>query len=339
MWKYIEVIILLVLSTAPALAAPVPQWQTTATPINPGASVVFSSVAADAGGVYAAGAEMVDGRPVGCHLEKRGQNGALLWSSSVGVGAVACSGVAADPGGVTVGATVPGYPGGNFLTRLDLAGNVVWSSYLGIIADIKAGNTGIYAVSLNAPGYQITKYAFDGAVIWSRMADVPVSGIYHIYSDLAVSSSGVFAAGSVQFSDGSEAAVIERRDLNTGAIIWSDTLLRGNGYTSAKSISVNNEGVYVAFYSTGVNDLAKYSIADGSLVWSKSPVLPTDPTYDLVLADSTGIFVCAGRLQKLDFSGSVTWLAGIAGAKLSKVGSQIYYVLYGSGNIGRIDDL
>lgn len=284
-------------------------WEQTS---NPSSGIDWASgVAVDGMAIYVAGIDNTAGN-YQWRIEKRDlNNGALIWqqTSNPGPGNDVVSGVAVDGTGIYVVGTYNISPGdyGWRIEKRDLSsGALVWEQISNPTAENDEANgiaidgTGIYVVGVdNATGYwqwRIEKRDLNtGSIIWQQTFN-PSSG-----SDKAT---GVASYGSAIYVVGTEMVTgtdyrwrIEKRDLNTGLLIWQQTPNPGAWGDWPSDIAVDSSGIYVVgVEQLSANDfqwrMEKRDLKTGTLIWTttSNPSSAEDRANGIGI-DGSGIYV------------------------------------------------
>jgi hypothetical protein len=259
----------------------------------PSSSNIANAITVNANGVYVGGFDFIPGNKQ-FRLEKRNlTTGALI--TGFGTSGVITSnptssddqinGIAIDGSGVYVTGSQEVCLGCNSKWRIEkrdlTTGTVIWFqiSDPSVTPDgsnaITVDSSGVYVVG--TVGISIFNWAwrvekrdlFTGDTIWTQTIDPTFAGD----SPLAIAAdpSGIYVAGAVfdTIAGSGDRWRIEKRDLSTGGIIWSQS---GNG-ERAQGIAVDTSGIYVAgnhFFSASDDDwrIEKRDLFAGTLMSS-----------------------------------------------------------------------
>jgi hypothetical protein len=185
-------------------------------------------------------------------------------------------------------------------------GSLIWGavSSLGSAYSVAVDSTGIYVVGYdNIPGnyeWRIEKRNLnDGSVIWATTTNPTIQS--DVAYSVAVDSTGIYVVGGDYTNQAgiySGRWRIEKRNLNDGSVIWATTTDFSINIDIARSVTVDNTGVYIVGNDAspgGLNNqwrIEKRNLNDGSLIWSvtSNPSDDNDVPYS-VAVDSTGIYV------------------------------------------------
>ena len=159
-----------------------------------------------------------------------------------------------------------------------------------------------------------------GAVIWTQYSLLS-TGFDDIWS-ITADASGVYVAGHDNNLGSSNAQWhIEKRDLNTGAIIWSQLSNTSSNNEWAQAITVDASGIYVAGNDRkfGVNSpqwrIEKRNLSTGAISWTRTVHINGNGNDNAtaITADASGVYVAGkaaglGCVKKLSLSkGTVIW--------------------------------
>jgi len=163
-----------------------------------------------------------------------------------------------------------------------------------------------------------------GDLIWTQASN-PSS--YDDYaSAVAVDSTGVYVVGDDSYPGSTNTRWrMEKRNLTTGSVIWTQTSNPSSYVDSASAVAVDGTGVYIVGYDSYPGSgnarwrIEKRSLTDGSVIWVKA----SNPSsyWDVatgVAVDSTGVYIVGSdkyadpsgrwRMEKRSLTdGSVIW--------------------------------
>lgn len=250
-------------------------WEQIVLSTAPTRSVVPQGVAVDGSGVYVAGYEHIPngtGFKVAWRVEKRSlADGSLLWSQVP---------APRTPNDAAKAVAVDG-------TGLYVAGS-----------ELKSGDANYQ--------WRIEKRSLlTGAVVWT-VASNPSTAEDLVYA-VAVDGTGLYIAGQQIVKGGYEAWRIEKRNLSTGALIWSvmnNPTSSDWGWNADRpyAIAVDSTGLYAAGGDAGVTDgltwnmqwrLEKRSLTNGAVLWTQRSNYGNgaDIAYSVALDGAGGMFV------------------------------------------------
>ena len=170
--------------------------------------------------------------------------------------------------------------------------------------------------------FAATTFAAEGDLIWAKTINPSASGSYFDIAEAVVTDgTGVYVAG-YDSSPGLNAQWrIEKRSLDTGALIWTYTNNFSSAEDRALAIAIDGTGVYVAGFSGSQWRIEKYSLATGALLWTQPRSFVG--TYYIqafaIAVDNTGVYVAgtygpgaagvyAARIEKVSTStGANIW--------------------------------
>lgn len=253
-------------------------WSQTTNP-SAGGDRAFA-VTADASGVYIAGEQSISGVNFQWRIEKRDINtGALIWAQINNPSAYDD-----EPWAITSDATgiyIAGHDSPSIQAQWRIekrdktTGNVIWAQ----TTDPSNNDDQIYGITKDASGIYIV--GFDGstgfgdeqwriekrslttgALIWSQTNN-PSAG-FDVARSVTADAGGVFLAG-YEISPGNNQWRIEKRDLNTGVLLCSETSNPSSGSDAGRGITIDGTGVYIAGSQniSGVNNqwrIEKYDL-------------------------------------------------------------------------------
>jgi hypothetical protein len=192
----------------------------------------------------------------------------------------------------------------SIMNNVKASQEVVWtqaenpSNGVDIPMGVAVDSSGIYVVGFdNSPGndeWRIEKRSLtNGAILWTQASN-PSNGDDRTFG-VAVDSSGIYVVG-FDNSLGNGQWKVEKRSLTDGTLVWTQTNNPSNGDDWATSVAVDSSGVYVAgFDNSPGNDewrIEKRSLADGTLIWSKTDNLSNGIDRPIgVAVDSSGVYV------------------------------------------------
>ncbi len=285
--------------------------------INPSAGTdEANGVAVDGTGVYVVGSDNSPGGfDFAWRMEKRDLSaGTIIWTQTTNPSTSfdIAWGVAVDSTGVYVVGFDDTLGGVNRQWRIekrDLStGAIIWTHTSSPSTGddqaykVAVDGTGIYVVGYdNSPGGADLQWRIEkrdrgtGAIIWTQTTN-PSSGDDRARA-IAVDATGLYLAGS-DTSPGDYQWRLEKRDLLTGAIIWSQTSNPSTGIDSPRGVVVEATGVYVVGYDNSPGGgnwewrIEKRDLATGTLIWTQtSNPTANDDRASGVAVDSTGIYV------------------------------------------------
>lgn len=285
-------------------------WQQTSNPSR-GDDWAYR-VSADGTGIYVVGRDYALGNAQ-WRIEKRDLNtGALIWQQTFnsGAGRDAAMAVAADGTGIYVVGYIEG-GAGDYKWRIekrDLStGNILWqqisnpSVFEDMALGVAADGSGLYVVGYYSVGGQDYGWWLEkrdlrtGALIWRRNSNR--GGVDDVAMDVAVDGTALYVVGYSEVGSGDYVWLIEKRDLNTGNILWQKTSNPTTGNDLAYGVAVDGTGVYVVgHYEVAVGDygwrIEKRDLSTGNLIWERTsdPSVWWDVASD-VAVDSTGVYV------------------------------------------------
>jgi hypothetical protein len=301
-------------------------WVQTLNPPGYSRDMAFD-VALDDTGLYVAGYDNVLGMPNSrWRIEKRHlENGTIIWTK------ISNPSSGNDiPWGVTVhnsGLYVAGFdssPGNNqwrIEKRDPATGNSLWNRTRNLSASddeangIAADCSGIYVVGEYVPEgetvsyWRIEKIAFNGTSLWNQSHNL--YGYSGGARGVAVDDSGLYVVGYTYIASGDGVWVTEKRDLETGGLIWNQTSNPkvGNSDDKATGIAVDTSGVYAIGYKNNqVWVMEKRTLSKGNVIWINESNPST--TYDWpldVAVDSSGLYVVGddGSPGSFNFKGRI----------------------------------
>lgn len=290
-------------------------WTQTADRGSGGPYEWVEGVSVDGTGVYLSGHERT---PTGYRwrIEKRDLNdGTILWTQTVLDGSTNLANAnALDATGLyTAGQD---YVGGSndFQWRVekrDLStGNVTWATTTNVSGNqdiphgIAVDATGAYTVGYDNGagnfGWRIDKRNLStGAVIWTQTNN-PSSGGDFAYA-VAIDATGIYVAGTDQTA-GNDQWRIEKRDLSSGAVIWTQTNNPSAGSDIPRSVTVDGTGVYITGKDNSPgNDqwrLEKRDLSTGAIIWTQTSNLSTGVDYPWGITNDNDYLYIVGE----DFS-------------------------------------
>jgi hypothetical protein len=170
----------------------------------------------------------------------------------------------------------------------------------------------------------------NGEIIWVQTNNPSIHADFAY--DVAVDDSGLYIVGYDQIPGQNEWR-IEKRNLNDGSIIWTQTNNPSTGLDTARGVAVDSSGLYIVGYdaSAGIGDtqwrIEKRSLIDGSLIstFGIGGVITNNPSSFRsdealgVVVDSSGLYVVGfdsspgigdtqWRIEKRNLNdGSIIW--------------------------------
>jgi hypothetical protein len=259
-------------------------WAQTENP-TPGRDMA-ASVVADTTGIYVGGYSASSAM-----IEKRSLiDGSIIWRTDLG--ALYPAGLALDNSGAYLAGLFGIGPAGSRIEKRGLSdGSLLWNQttispehYHPIITRpvIAIDPTGVYVVStevvLGCQEWKLEKrQPSDGSLMWNFVSAPSPPYCSHVVSAVAVDASGVYV---VSMEDSQGGAVIEKRSLGDGSLIW--TQVERQVLYPATTIAVTNGAVYILMGNT----IERRSAQDGSLAWTQ----PVGKSVESVVADSSGVY-------------------------------------------------
>ncbi len=173
----------------------------------------------------------------------------------------------------------------------------------GIVTDA----TGVYVtgsemicLGCDTKWYIEKRDAVNGGLVWSQNSNPSINPDGS--NAIAIDATGVYICGTVGISFFNWAWRVEKRTLNTGALIWGHTLDVSNLGDTPYSIAVDATGVYtVGFeYSTGNQAwrIEKRDLATGTVLWAQvSDPGTADDFATAVATHPSGILVAGADLS------------------------------------------
>ena len=272
-----------------------------------------SAVAVDGTGVYVTGRDYTPGFfTPNARIEKRNlSTGALIWSKTSATSTVLydieTDGTNNYSGGIDTNPLLE--------KRNNTNGNIVWSQSIPIagtasawITDITLDGSFIY-INISAfttgytDGYSIVqkRNQSDGNLVWSQTVNPYVGTPADGMNAIAVDGTGVYLGGKERTGASTSRWYMQKRNLSTGALLWTQTSTPSVASLSVSKVEVNGSGAY--FLGTdflgGTNyqwRVEKRNLSTGALVCTQS----TNPgaSYDFpggLVLTSTGYFVVGGK--------------------------------------------
>src|SRR3989304_3627829 len=136
-----------------------------------------------------------------------------------------------------------------------------------------------------------------GDLIWTQASN-PSS--YDDYaSAVAVDSPGVYVVGDDSYPGSTNTRWrMEKRNLTTGSVIWTQTSNPSSYVDSASAVAVDGTGVYIVGYDSYPGSgnarwrIEKRSLTDGSVIWTQAsnPSIYRDEAYG-VAVDGSGVYI------------------------------------------------
>ena len=140
---------------------------------------------------------------------------------------------------------------------------------------------------------------------------------------ITADASGIYVAGR-DMSPGNSEWRIEKRDLGTGSVIWTQTINPTGGLDEATAITADTSGIYVAGYDNTYNwqsHIEKRDLSTGTLIWTQANFSSSASRMAYAItADASGIYVAGldylggfpnflWRIEKRDLNtGNVIWI-------------------------------
>jgi uncharacterized protein (TIGR03437 family) len=226
-----------------------------------------AAVAADASGVYVAGAK---------GLAKYDSHGNTLWTRAFIAGEDVW-GPVADGAGVYVVGRIYNPNFQPFVRRYDADGNELWTLQTDSLVKAAADASGLYVAGVvsgeTSTTVYVRKYSASGAEQWTRPFGTPIPGIFDGMT-VAVDATGVYVVG------GNDSSTTMRKYDLSGNELWSRQVPQFAG-----AVTADNIGVYLV---NGGADffLHKYD-ARGNELWAR----PVGAMAGALAADATGIYI------------------------------------------------
>lgn len=295
-------------------------------------------VSADASAIYVVGlADSTPGASNGQWTVKKMNkfDGSMVWFKTINLSLYheAAWGVTVDSTGVyIVGENMVTGNGQWYMEKRSIAdGSIIWSQVDNfsnnreIAHRVKVDSTGVYIVGYDEvlpsgdKQWRMQKRNLStGALIWNQTSNPSTSGDQAI--DVAVDGTGFYVVGL----DGSVSGWqmrIEKRNLSTGVLIWSQVSNPTTAYEYATGVDVDSTGVYVAGYDTSTNNnfwrVEKRNLSTGALVWSQTSDATTHmKMVKSVSINSSGLYIAGyellsdrqWRIEKRNLStGALNW--------------------------------
>lgn len=306
--------------------------------VNPSAqNDVPNAVTSDSTGLYIAG---WDYAPGGLNsqwrIEKRKfSDGAVIWcwNRDISKNADAVNGITVYNSGLyIVGSDLsPGNEQWHIEKRNSENGNLIWSKSnnpsdksddaIGVAADINGIYVAGYDLSTGDAQWRIEKRKLsDGEIIWSQTSNPSDKDDYP--ESIAEDSSGIYIVGH-DFSSGESKWRIEKREKNSGDIIWVQTNATSSGIGSVYDIAVDVSGIYIAGYQIVENGTYLWRIEKrnsdiGVMLWSQNLLLRSKGSIPNAIGVSgDGVYIAGydfsainsqWRIEKRDiYSGELLW--------------------------------
>jgi hypothetical protein len=295
-------------SSAIAVYSATPIWTQTEN-VSAGTDQI-NAIALDATGVYVAGYYNVSGSDNAWRIQKRNlTTGTITWTQTANpsTGNDQITAIAVDATGIYVA----GYDNGpgNFQWRIEKwdlnTGAVIWtqtenpSTANDYIYAITLDATGVYIAGVDrAPGndeWRIEKRDLNtGAVIWTQTENPSVSSDKILA--IALDATGIYVAG-YDYVPGNDEWRIEKRDLNTGAVIWTQTENPSSFEDQINAITLDASGLYVAGYDRiPANEYEwrteKRDLSTGAAIWiNNKNSSTTDAQIRAMAVDASGVYV------------------------------------------------
>lgn len=263
-------------------------------------------VAVDATGIYVVGEDYVAGLGQ-WHMEKRSLvDGSLIWTqvNNFSNNRETAYKVAVDSTGIYIVGFDEVLPSLNKQWRMQKrnlsTGALIWNQISNPGAggdeakDIAVDTTGIYVVGGDsAAGWQMRiekRNLSTGALIWSQISNPTAAYEYAVGVD--VDSTGVYIGG-YDTSTNNNYWRVEKRNLSTGALIWSQV---NNATTYIKQVfgsAIDNSGFYLVGQDSSRWRIEKRDLTSGAQLWNRFNALSA-LSYNIPFSaevDSTGIYV------------------------------------------------
>ena len=124
----------------------------------------------------------------------------------------------------------------------------------------------------------------DGELVWVQSGDSPTAYPANTAKDLAVDATSVYLVGAQSTGTPDYQILMEKRDLQTGETIWTQTDNPSESTDVARAVAVDESGLYVAGYDSVPGPLdrdhrwriEKRGLSDGALLWKRI----IDPSTD-----------------------------------------------------------
>ena len=220
-------------------------------------------------------------------LEKRSKiNGSLIWSAS-----------AATKNSVALESTGVYTTNGINLEKHDLSsGALIWSAPLswpgwasvgsessyGEIFSMEADSTGVYIATydlwtVSPPdtfSWMVEKRSIaNGSLVWRQRINLMPGSYGEVPYSVAIDATGVYFGGYVVTSSSTSQFRVEKRDKNTGALIWLHNAPVSSG--DAWALTIDSTGLYAAGRNVGETGyIEKLNLSTGALIWQQFMSLP-----------------------------------------------------------------
>ncbi|MFH2141612.1 MAG: hypothetical protein ABIJ97_04260 [Bacteroidota bacterium] len=137
--------------------------------------------------------------------------------------------------------------------------------------------------------------ACTGTLQWTQTNDPSVGS--DMAAAITLDATGIYVAGSDNVPGNSEWR-IEKRDLSTGATIWTQTNNPSTGGDAAQAITVDATGIYIggSDNTPGGSDsqwrIEKRNLSTGAIIWTQTsnPTIGGDQIYAITV-DATAVYV------------------------------------------------
>jgi len=296
-------------------------WTQTSNP-STGNDVVWA-ITSDASGIYVAGTdESMGAGNYQWRIEKRDlSTGSVIWTqtSNPSAGDDRTQAIIADASGIYVAGY--DYSMSNYQWRIekrDLTTGVLIAAFDGdgvVTSNPSASSDYAQAITSDASGIYVAGYdlitgnwqwriekrdlttgaliaAFDGdGVVTSN----PSTGNDYVYA-ITADASGIYVTGRDEsMGAGNSQWLIEKRNLTTGALIWTQTSNPSTGNDIARAISAETSGIYIAGtdYSPGNEQwrIEKRDLSTGNLICTQTSNPNIDDQAFAITADASGIYM------------------------------------------------
>jgi hypothetical protein len=253
-----------------------------------------NALALDSTGLYVVGSDIQLRLRYQWRIEKRDLiDGNLLWVKTGNEGGSATD-VAVDQSGIYVVGEDRPEPGG--LSRWVVEkrsltdGSTLWrrtydqTDHEDLARSVALTSDAVYVVGRQG-GRQSYRTRLekrnldDGTLVWIQSGDSPTPYPGNFADKVAVDASGVYLAGTQSTDIPNYQWLIEKRDHQSGDLIWRQTYNPSDSTDTATAVAVDETGLYVAGYDSvpGTVEhpwisrwrIEKRNLSDGELVWDR----------------------------------------------------------------------